>query len=189
MLRVYLTDVDASSSLLMTHYQLCLAASAIMVAVVAGECGEAVSNMTTAMRTSTATNQTIIKAIMAPDFAAPVALLKHDDAGTRVAAVNKSMLACTESGDLWAFMQMLENKEIIQRVWPAVESLGKESGKGHNEVLITSKQANDKQSPKADWKISVIQEGYLLLFHLRDDPNSMKVFGSDAHAVNDSLIL
>jgi len=142
-MRVYLTDRDSSSSFLMAHYQLCLAAATIMIAVVASEFKRAVSNLANVVQTATNTNQNILKMIMTPDFAAPLALLKHDEAGTRVSAVNQSMLACSEARDLWSFMQLLESKEVIQRVGPAVESLEQESGKGLNEVLIMSKQAND----------------------------------------------
>jgi len=108
---------------------------------------------------------------MAPDFAAPVALLKHDGSGTRVAAVNQSMLACSESKDLWSFMQMLEKEEIIQRAGNALEILVSQGGKGSNVVEIMSKQESAKNFSKVDWKISFLQEGYGLLFYSKDDLN------------------
>lgn len=74
-------------------------------------------------------------------------------------------------------MQMLESEEILQRAQPALESFGKESGEKLNEVLIKSKQANEDNCPKFDWKISCLKESYGFLIYLKNEPNSMKSFG------------
>lgn len=184
-MRVYLTDADFSSVFLMAHYQLCLASSTLMMALATWEGFDAVSNMVAALRAATATNQRLMKTIMAPDFWAPIALLKHDDAGTRVVAVNQSMLNCSESRDLWGFMQMLELKEITQKAGSALESR-KESDKGPNEVQIMSKQTNDESCFKADWKIFYIQDGYGLLLYLKDYPFSLKSCCSSSFNESDS---
>ena len=55
MLLVYKTDTDSSSSFLMTHYLWCLAISACSLAMVAGNCFNAVANIVVAIQEATST--------------------------------------------------------------------------------------------------------------------------------------